>query len=73
MHPYIMYDLAKARQNDILREAQQQRLVRQAFAGHPSMIARIRERLGGLLIKIGGQLQNRHVPQSTVTLGLAKN
>jgi hypothetical protein len=72
MNPIIMHEVAKARQSDLLREAEQRRLVKQARAGKPSLIARFLERLGGLLIKIGGQLQKRPAPQSTRTLGWAE-
>jgi hypothetical protein len=36
------------------------------------MIARLMEILGGLLIKIGGQLQKRHASQSINTLRWAE-
>jgi hypothetical protein len=64
MHPFIMYQEAKERQKDLLREAEQDRLVRLARAGRPSAIARFRQTMGGVLIKIGGKLQTRPAPQT---------
>ena len=74
MDPIIQYELAKApNQRDRIKEAEHDRLVRQAMAGRSGVIARLLDRLGGLMIKIGEQLQIRSTPQITKKLGLAKN
>jgi hypothetical protein len=57
LNPITTYELGKARQRDLLKEAEQRRLVRQALAGQPSLSARLLERLGGLLIKAGARLE----------------
>lgn len=72
MNPLIVYQLSKERQKDLLREAEHRRLVRQALAGRPGMIARIRERLGNFLIKKGEQLQKRQTLQIPGELGWAE-
>jgi hypothetical protein len=60
-------ELGKARQRDLLKEAEQWRLVRQARAGQPSLSARLLERLGGLLIRASARLKERHIsPRSGV-------
>jgi hypothetical protein len=72
MQPITMQELARAHHRDLLKEAEQWRLVRQARAGRPSLSTYLLERLGGLLIKAGEWLQERHTPQTTGTLGWAK-
>ena len=72
MHPHTLHELAKARQSDLLREAQHRRLVALARAGQPSLMARLLERLGGLLIKVGERLRKRPTPQNTGPLGWAE-
>jgi hypothetical protein len=67
-----MQELARAHQRDLLKEAEQWRLVRQVRADQPSLSAHLLERLGGLMIKAGERLQERHTPQITGTLGWAK-
>jgi hypothetical protein len=74
MDPIIQYELAKApHQRDRIKEAEHDRLVRQAMAGRSGVITRLLDRLGGLMIKIGEQLQIRSTPQITKKLGLAEN
>jgi hypothetical protein len=72
MQPITMQELARIHQRDLLKEAEQWRLVRQARAGRPSLSAYLLEWLGGLLIKAGEGLHQRHTPQSTGTLRWAK-
>jgi hypothetical protein len=67
-----MQELARAHQRDLLKEAEQWRLVRQARAGQPSLSAYLLERLGSLMIKSGERLQGQHTSQTTGTLGWAK-
>ena len=69
LNPDIAQELGKAHRQNLMREAEHRRLVRQVKARKPSLTAHLLERMGGLLIKIGGQLQERHAPQSTGTLG----
>ncbi len=57
MDPIIEFELAKAPfQRDRIKEVEHDRLVRQAMAGRSSVIARLLNRLGGLMIKIGETL-----------------
>jgi hypothetical protein len=74
MDPIIQFELAKAPfQRDHIKEAEHDQLVRQAMASRSRVIARLLNRLGGLMIKIGEQLQVRSTPQITKKLGLAEN
>ena len=72
MHPITMQAYAKARQRDLLKEAEQRRLVRQARAGQPGLTDRFVKGLGDLLIEAGERLQEQHAPQSSGTLGWAE-
>jgi hypothetical protein len=65
MHPNTMQEVARARQRDLLKEAEQWRLARQAQADQPSLSARLLERLGSLLIKAGERLRSS-VPHKTL-------
>lgn len=65
LNPITTYELGKARQRDLLKEAEQWRLAKQTLAGRPSLSARLLEGLGGLLIRASARLKERHTsPQS---------
>jgi hypothetical protein len=72
MQLITMQELARAHHRDLLKEAEQWRLVRQARAGRPGLSTHLLEMLGGLLIKAGERLQEQHAPRTTGTLGWAK-
>lgn len=73
MHPIVLEELAKDHRSDLMREAGNSQLVKLARAGQPGAAVRLLDRLGSLLVKIGGQLQKRHAPKSTGPLGWVKN
>ena len=56
----------------VIETGQARELVALARAGQPSLMARLLERLGGLLIKIGERLRKRPTPQNTGPLGWAE-
>ena len=72
INPIIMQELAKARQRDLLEEAERRRLISRLRAGQPSMIDRLLEKLGDLLTRTGGQLQVRRAIQRTGILASAE-
>jgi len=72
MHPFMLCEMAKAHQSDLLREAQQERWARKARAGDPRVIASLLERLGAAMIRVGEQIQRRYAAQSTGRLGWAE-
>ena len=72
MHPIIMQELAKARQSELLEEAERRRLVSRLRAGQPSMIDRLLERTGDLLTRVGGRLQERRALPRTRKLASAE-
>ena len=57
MSPMIYYENVKARREDLLREAEKERLIKIALAGQPSLRDRIQTKMGELLIKAGDKLQ----------------
>ena len=65
MHPTIMQESTKARQRDLLEEAEHRRLLGRLRAGQPGMIDRLLEKLGDLLIRTAGRFQVRHDLQRT--------
>jgi len=73
MCPMIYYETVKARHNDLLKEAEQERLVKQALADQPTLVDRIQLKVGHGLIKIGGRLYQRPYPQSTQNGGLLES
>ena len=72
MHPTIMHELAKARQRDLLEEAERHRLVSQLRAGQPSLIDRLLDKTGDLLTRTGGRLQERRALHRTRKLASAR-
>ena len=57
MSPMIYYEAIKTRREDLLKEAEKERLIKIAQAGQPSLSDRIQTKMGQLLIKTGGKLQ----------------
>jgi hypothetical protein len=58
MSPMIYYETSKTRYQDLIREAEKERLIKQALAGTPSLRVRTQAELGKLLIKFGSRLQS---------------
>jgi hypothetical protein len=67
-NPIITHEYAKARQSDLLKEAEARRVARQAKAARPaqpSLVERIVDGVGTLLIDAGRRLTDRNIsPQS---------
>jgi len=60
MNPIVLHELAKARQTEVLKEARRQHdlaLARSAHSASRSRYPLFLSRLGGLLIRMGEQLQ----------------
>ena len=57
MSPMIYYENVKARREDLLREAEKERLIKIALAGQPTFSDRFQTKMGELLIKAGDKLQ----------------
>ena len=65
MNHYTLETIGRDHELDLMKEAEHRQLVNLATAGQPSTIARLLARLGGLMVKIGGELQKQ--PASKVT------
>ena len=61
MSPMIYYENVKARREDLLREAEKERLIKIAQAGQPSLSAKIQAKLNQILKKSSRQLQDSPV------------
>ncbi len=72
MNPIIMLELAKARQSDLMKEAEHRRLISLLRAGQPSIIDRLLEKTGDLLTGAGERLQKRRALQGTGKLASAE-
>jgi len=55
MCPMIYYDVGKARREELLREAEKERLIEIARIGQPTLGERIQAKLGQMLKKTGNQ------------------
>ena len=71
-HPVTAHEYAKARQQDMLREAEHRRMVRQARkaqAARPNVAGRVADEMGSLLIDAGQRLKARRVAQNGKAIG----
>ena len=59
MFPTNYDEIAKARREDLYREAEKTRLIKIALAGQPTLIDRIKIKTSELLTTVGGRLQNQ--------------
>ncbi len=57
MSPMIYYETIKTHREDLLREAENERLIKVAQLGQPTLTGRFQLIVGELLIKTGGRLQ----------------
>ncbi|MBN1976758.1 MAG: hypothetical protein JW918_05100 [Anaerolineae bacterium] len=62
-NPYLMIKMERIHRQELLKEAEHYRLVRQVGAGTPSLFDRILASIGSLLIAAGERLRSRHVPR----------
>ncbi|MCJ7626132.1 MAG: hypothetical protein MUO76_21780 [Anaerolineaceae bacterium] len=69
MCPMIYYETVKVRRDDLLKEAEKERLIKIAQAGQPSLGDQIQLKIGQGLIKIGGRFYERPDSQSTQVRG----
>lgn len=72
LNPVTIHEVATARRNDVLREAEQYRLAalaRQARAGQPGLTDRLLDALADLMIEAGEGLRERHASHSPGELG----
>jgi hypothetical protein len=71
-HPVMAHEYAKSRQQDVLRQAEQRRMVRQARkaqAARPNFSDRIADEMGSLLIDAGQRLKARHISPNGKAIG----
>lgn len=70
MFPIFENEVVKARREDLLREAEKERLINIAQAGQPTLIDMIKIIIGELLTTTGGRLQNKiqtnSIPEQSV-------
>lgn len=69
MHPITTQAYGRARQQDMLRAAEQHRRARQALAGRPALAARLLAGLRGQLTAASQRSQERPTPQNSGALG----
>ena len=56
MSPMIYYSTISTRHEDLLKEAEKERLIKIALAGQPTLSNRIQTKIGQMLIKTRGKL-----------------
>ena len=66
MSPMIYYEAISTRHEDLLKEAEKERLIKIALAGQPSLKDRIQTRIGQILNKAGGKL---HITKNSAAEG----
>ena len=66
-------EIAKVRRADLLREVEKERLIKIAQAGQPTLIDSIQIKIGEVLTKIGGCLQNQTQPISNPDQSVLEN
>ena len=57
MSPMIYYEAISTRHEDLLKEAEKERLIKIAQAGQPNLSDRIQTKMGHMLKKSGTRLQ----------------
>jgi hypothetical protein len=72
MNHYTLETIGRDHELDLLKEAEHRQLANLATAGQPGAIAQLFDRLGGLMINIGGKLQKQPATQITPPLGWAE-
>jgi hypothetical protein len=60
----LYYENFKTQQEELIRQAEHERLVKLALAGQPRALDRIQARTGKLLLRIGRRLQAFAKPRS---------
>ncbi len=73
MSPTLYYETFKTQHEELIRQANHERLIKQALAGQPSTLDRIQTGLGRFLIKSGNLLRGIPKPQAPIMNGTAKS
>lgn len=68
MNPYVIETLLREKREDLLREAERQRLIARYEAANPSKKAIIMTALGRKLVNLGEKLQERYGRDAQLTL-----
>ncbi|MEJ2448869.1 MAG: hypothetical protein P8Y37_13145 [Anaerolineales bacterium] len=63
MAPMLYYETSKSRQQELIREAEHEQLVKQALANQHTALDRVQTSLGKFLVKFGSRLQDVAKPQ----------
>lgn len=73
MCPMLYYEYFKTRHKDLVREANQQRLIKTALSGQPRTRDKAQIKVGEFLIRFGSRLQSLPTPQPPTTQGYNGN
>jgi hypothetical protein len=69
MSPTLYYETFKTQHEELIRQADHERLIKQALMGQPSTLDRIQTGLGRFLIKSGNHLRGIPAPQKPALNG----
>ena len=72
MNHYSLEVIGRDHELDLLKEAEHRQLANLVTAGQPGAISQLFDRLGRLMIRIGGKLQKQSAQQATPPLGWAE-
>jgi hypothetical protein len=61
-NPYLMAKMERIHRQELFKEIEHYRLIRQARSGAPRLLDRMLASIGGFLITTGERLRSRHVP-----------
>ena len=73
MYPTNLSEITQARREDLLREADKERLIKIIQDQKPTLKEKIQIKMSKLLGKGGKQLENQSNPQKTAAQGIAQN
>ena len=73
MYPTNLSEITQARREDLLREADKERLIKIIQDRKPTLKEKIQIKMSKLLGKGGKQLENQPNPQKTAAQGIAQN
>jgi hypothetical protein len=65
-NPYLMIKMERIHRQELFKEIEHYRLIRQARAGAPRLLDRVLASIGSFLIAAGERLRSRHVPHVPV-------
>jgi hypothetical protein len=61
-NPYLMMEMERIHRQELFKEVEHYRLVRQVRSDSPRLLDRVLASIGGFLISAGERLQARHMP-----------